>query len=208
MTTKEQLLALSKFGTATIHEALGKTGALPYEIKGLNPSMRICGPAYPIECAAYSNVNLHRAYAYAPRGSVLVAECSGAYDAGYWGDLLTTGAMKQGMAGLVINACVRDADEIENLGFPVFCRGLCIKGTGKDPRGVLNEAIKIGDVIIEPGDIVVGDRDGIVIVPKGRVEEAIEFSKKREEKEANTRARILKGETSLQIYGWDKEFGY
>lgn len=208
MISQEQLQALSKFGTATIHEALGKTGDLPYEIKGLNSSMRLCGSAYPIVCAPYSNVNLHRAYAHAPKGSVIVADCSGAYDAGYWGDLLTTGAMKQGMAGLVINACVRDADEIEKLGFPVFCRGLCIKGTGKDPRGVLNEAIKIGEVIIEPGDLVIGDRDGVVIVPKGRIEEAVELSKKREEKEANTRARLLNGETSLQIYGWDKEFGY
>lgn len=208
MATAEDLQQLSKFGTATIHEALGKIGNLPYQIKAMHPKMRICGPAYTIKAKAYMNVNLHRAYAYAKPGDVLVADCSGAFDAGYWGDLLTTGAMQQGIAGLVIDACVRDADEIEALGFPVFCRGYCIKGTGKDPEGSLNEPITIGVVTIYPGDIIVGDRDGVVVVPKSRVAEAIEKSIAREQKEAQIRTRLRQGETSLQIYEWDKKFGY
>jgi len=116
--------------------------------------------------------------------------------------------MQQGKIGLVIDACVRDADEIEELGFPIFCRGFCIKGTGKDPEGSLNEPITIGEVTIQPGDIIVGDRDGVMVVPKDRIEEAIEKSYAREQKESRVRARLNQGETSLQIYGWDEKFGY
>ena len=200
---EEKIKKLATYGTATIHEGLGKIGNLPYQIKGLTSKTRVAGPAYPVKCKAFSNVNLHRAYAYAPKGSVIVADCGGGYEAGYWGDLLTSGSMKQGIVGLVIDACVRDADEIEELGFPVFCRGLAIKGTGKDPEGTLNEAITIGTVTINPGDIVIGDRDGVMIVPKDRIDEAIEKAEAREQKEARVRARLNNGETSLQIYGWE-----
>jgi 4-hydroxy-4-methyl-2-oxoglutarate aldolase len=199
---------LSQFSTATLHEALGQIGNLPYQIKPLSKNMKICGRAYTVKAKANMNINLHRAYAYAEAGDVIVADCSGGYEAGYWGDLLTTGAMKRGIAGLVIDGCVRDADEIEALGFPVFCRGLCIKGTGKDPEGSLNEPITIGEVTIYAGDIIVGDRDGVVVIPKARIKEAIEKATAREEKEARTRAELNKGLTSLQIYGWDKKFGY
>jgi 4-hydroxy-4-methyl-2-oxoglutarate aldolase len=197
---------LSQFSTATLHEALGQIGNLPYQIKPLSKNIKICGTAYTVKAKAFMNINLHRAYAKA--GDVIVADCSGGYEAGYWGDLLTLGAMKQGIAGLVIDGCVRDADEIEALGFPVFCRGLCIKGTGKDPEGSLNEPIKIGEITIYTGDYIIGDRDGVVVIPKDRVEEAIEKAKMCEEKEAKTRAELNKGLTSLQIYGWDKKFGY
>ena len=199
---------LSQFSTATLHEALGQIGNLPYQIKPLSTGMKICGPAYTVKAKAFMNINLHRAYAHAKAGDVIVADCSGGYEAGYWGDLLTLGAMKQGISGLVIDACVRDADEIEALGFPIFCRGLCIKGTGKDPEGSLNEPITIGEVTIHAGDIVVGDRDGVVVIPKDRLSEVLSKATAREAKEAKTREELQKGLTSLQIYGWDKKFGY
>jgi 4-hydroxy-4-methyl-2-oxoglutarate aldolase len=199
---------LSQFSTATLHEALGQIGNLPSEIKPLSKNMKICGPAYTVKAKAFMNINFHRAYAYAKQGDIIVADCSGGYEAGYWGDLLTTGAMKKGVAGLVIDGCVRDADEIEVLGFPVFSRGLCIKGTGKDPEGSLNEPITIGEVTIYPGDFIVGDRDGVVVIPKDRIAETIEKAKAREAKEAQTRAALHTGLTSLQIYGWDKKFSY
>ena len=199
---------LSQFSTATLHEALGQIGNLPYQIKPLSKNMKICGPAYTVKAKAFMNINFHRAYAYAKQGDIIVADCSGGYEAGYWGDLLTLGAMKKGVAGLVIDGCVRDAAEIEALGFPVFSRGLCIKGTGKDPEGSLNEPITIGEVTIYPGDFIVGDRDGVVVIPRDRIEEAIEKATAREEKEAKTRDALQTGLTSLQIYGWDKKFNY
>ena len=199
---------LSQFSAATIHEALGKSGNLPSAIKPINATMKICGPAYTVKTMPRDNILLHRAYAYAKPGDVIVASCSGFYEAGYWGDLMSLGAKTKGIAGLVIDGCIRDADDIEAMGFTVFSRGLCILGTSNHGDGTLNEPIIIGDILINPGDIIVGDRDGVVVVPQNRIEEAIEKSKAREAKEENVRQQLREGKTSLEIYGWDKKFGY
>ena len=200
MTLIEQL---SKFSTATLHEALGKIGNLPSAIKPINPKMKICGPAYTVKTMPRDNMLLHRAYAYAKPGDVIVANCSGYYEAGYWGDLMSLGAKTKGINGLVIDACVRDADDIEAIGFSVFSRGLCIVGTSNHGDGILNQPIIIGDILINPGDIVVGDRDGVIVVPQNRIVEAIEKATARELKEENTRRQLREGKTSLQIYGWE-----
>jgi 4-hydroxy-4-methyl-2-oxoglutarate aldolase len=200
--------ALSKFSSATLHEALGKTGNLPSAIKPISPKMKVCGPAYTIKTMPCDNMLLHRGYAYAKKGDVLVVNCSNFYEAGYWGDLMSLGAMTKGIAGLVIDGCVRDADDIEKMRFPVFSRGLCIKGTGNQGEGTLNEPIIMGEYIVNPGDIIVGDRDGVVVIPQNRIEEAIEKAIARELKEENVRKELRKGLNSLQIYGWDKKYGY
>jgi 4-hydroxy-4-methyl-2-oxoglutarate aldolase len=199
---------LSKFSTATIHEALGKIGNLPSAIKPIGVKMKVCGPAYTVKTMPRDNILLHRAYAYAKPGNVIIANCSGFYEAGYWGDLMSLGAKTKGINGLVIDGFVRDADDIEAMGFNVFSRGLCVRGTSNFGEGFLNEPIVIGDVMINPCDIIVGDRDGVVVVPKDRIEEAIEKSKAREEKEENVRKQLREGKTSIEIYGWDKQFGY
>jgi 4-hydroxy-4-methyl-2-oxoglutarate aldolase len=148
------------------------------------------------------NLLLHRAVANAASGDVLIAKMSDYYEAGYWGEILSVAAMARSIAGLVIDGCVRDAAEIESLGFPVFCRGLCIRGTTKFGQGTLNAPITIGDVTIAPGDLIVGDRDGVVIILAAIAAEAIEKSRAREEKEANTLAQLRSGKTTLEIYGW------
>ena len=199
---------LGQFSAATVHEALGKYGNLPSAIKPISSSTKVCGPAYTVKTMPRDNVLLHRAYAYAKPGDVIVASCSGFYEAGYWGDLMSLGAKTKGINGLVIDGCVRDADDIEAMGFPVFSRGLCILGTSNHGDGFLNEPIVIGDVLINPGDIIIGDRDGVVVVPQNRIKEAIEKSAAREAKEENVRRQLREGKTSLQIYGWDKQFGY
>ena len=199
---------LSRFSAATIHEALGKYGNLPSAIKPISSNMKVCGPAYTVKTMPRDNVLLHRAYAYAKTGDVIIANCSGFYEAGYWGDLMSLGAKTKGINGLVIDGCVRDADDIEAMGFSVFSRGLCINGTSNYGDGFLNKPIVIGDVLINPGDIIIGDRDGVVVVPQNRITEAIEKSAAREAKEENVRRQLREGKTSLQIYGWDKQFGY
>ena len=206
--SKELITEISQFSSATLHEALGKTGNLPYGIKPISPKMKVCGPAFTVKTMPCDNMLLHRAYAYAKAGDVLVVNCSNFYEAGYWGDLMSLGAMTKGIAGLVIDGCVRDADDIEAMGFPVFSRGLCIKGTGNQGEGSLNEPIIMGEYIVNPGDIIVGDRDGVVVIPQNRVEEAIEKAHARELKEENVRKELRKGLNSLQIYGWDKKYGY
>jgi 4-hydroxy-4-methyl-2-oxoglutarate aldolase len=200
--------ALSAFSAATLHEALGKYGNLPSGIKPVSPAMKVCGPAYTVQNMPGDNTLLHRAYAYAQPGDVLVVDCGGYHEAGYWGDLMSLGAQSRGIAGLVIDGCVRDADDIEALGFPVFCRGLCIAGTSKYGGGTLNEPIILGGWHIRPGDFIVGDRDGVVVIPKERAEEAIEKAREREAREADVRRQLREGKTSLQIYGWDVKFGY
>lgn len=199
---------LSKFSTATICEALENINFLPSGIKPIAKTMKVCGPAYTIQTMPRDNVLLHRAYAYAKAGDVLIANCSGFYEAGYWGDLMSLGAKTKGINGLVIDACVRDADDIEAMGFPVFSRGLCIRGTSNYGDGTLNEPIIIGDVSINPGDIIVGDRDGVVVVPQNKIEEVIEKATAREAKEERTRIELRKGFPSIKIYGWDEKFGY
>ena len=199
---------LSQFSAATIHEALGKYGNLPSAIKPISATMKVCGPAYTVKTMPGDNILLHRAYAYAKPGDVIIANCSGFYEAGYWGDLMSLGAKIKGINGLVIDGCIRDADDIEAMGFPVFSRGLCILGTSNHGDGFLNKPIVIGDVLINPGDIIIGDRDGVVVVPQNRITEAIEKSAAREAKEENVRRQLREGKTSLQIYGWDKQFGY
>ncbi len=194
---------LSQFSAATLHEALGKTGNLPSAIKPISPGMTVFGPAYTVQTMPCDNKILHRAYANAQPGDVLIVNCSGYYEAGYWGDLMSLGAKTKGLAGLVIDACVRDANDIDALGFSVFSRGLCIRGTSSIEGGTLNEPILIGEVMIHPGDIIVGDRDGVVVVPQGRITEAIEKATAREAREEWVRAQLRQGKTSLQIYGWE-----
>ena len=194
---------LSKFSTATIHEALGKSGNLPSAIKPIARGMKVCGPAYTVQTIACDNKIIHRAYANANSGDVLVVHCSDYYEAGYWGDLMSLGAKTKGIAGLVIDACVRDADDIEAMNFPVFSRGLCIRGTSSLEGGTLNKSIVIGGVTINPGDIIVGDRDGVVVVPKELLAETIEKAKAREIREESIREQLRQGKTSIEIYGWE-----
>jgi 4-hydroxy-4-methyl-2-oxoglutarate aldolase len=193
---------LSKFSAATLHEALGKQGNLPSAIKPIAAAMKVCGPAYTVKTMPRDNVLLHRAYAYAKPGDVIVADCGGFYEAGYWGDLMSLGAKTKGINGLVIDGCVRDADDIEAMGFNVFSRGLCIRGTSNFGEGSLNETIVIGGIVINPGDFIIGDRDGVVVVPASRAAEAIEKATAREAKEENVRKQLREGKTSLEIYDW------
>ena len=200
MADKALVEKLGAFGTATIHEAAGQIGALPGYLKPISQNMKLCGTVFPLHCLARSNINLHEAIYKASPGDVLVASIEGMPDAGYWGDILTCAAQERGLSGLVIDGCVRDADDIDKLGFPVFAKGLNILGTGKQRGGSIGCQISIGDIEINLGDVIVGDRDGLVVVPFSRVEEIIAASIEREKKEEDVRSCLKKGDTSLEIY--------
>ena len=193
-----------KLDSATLHEAAGQIGALPPGIKPIAHGMRLEGPAFTVSSPPANNLWLHKALAVASAGDVLVVEVGGHYEAGYWGEIMTVAAQARGVVGLVIDGCVRDAEQINALGFPVCSRGLCIRGTGKDTTtpGSLNEPIHIGDVTISRGDLIVGDGDGVVAIPSDRVEEVLEKSQERLDKEAAVMERLRRGETTLDIYGW------
>lgn len=193
MITQEKLVQLRDLGTATIYEAQGAKGALDSGMKPIDPTVRMAGPALTVDARPADNLILHYAVLKAKPGDILVVDAKAFMEAGPWGDVLTLQAMKLGIAGLVVNGCVRDANLIIDLGFPVFCRGLSIKGTGKNQPGKVNVPITIGDVVIRPGDIVVGDRDGLVVVAQDEVDMAIASSIAREEKEVKQRQAIEAG---------------
>ncbi len=190
--------------TATLHEAGGKLGALPSAIKPVASRFRCCGPALTVHSPGGDNLWLHRALDIARPGDVLVVHVSGAYEHGYWGEIMTTMAKVRGLAGLVIDGCVRDGVLLDEIGFPVFARGLCIRGTGKDygAIGWLNAPVLIGDVAIAAGDLVVGDGDGVVVLPRRRAAEVVARAQQREHDEKAILERLEAGESTMQIYGF------
>jgi len=196
----------ARFGTATLHEAAGKIGVLPPAIKPMGPGFRICGPAFTVHGPGTDNLWLHRAMLAAKPGDVLVAYVSGVYEAGYWGEIMSSGAKAAKLGGLVIDGCVRDGDLLPVIGFPVFARGLCIRGTGKDfgAQGWLGAPVMMGDVVVKAGDLIAGDIDGVVAIPRERAEDAINESALREKKEADIIKQLHNGANTLDLYGWNR----
>jgi 4-hydroxy-4-methyl-2-oxoglutarate aldolase len=186
---------------ASIYEA-AKEGALPSSIKPLSPNFKLVGRAFPVKSPPADNLWIHRAVYSADPGDVLVIDVDGYEEAGHWGDILAQAAIARGIVGLVIYGGVRDSNEMIKMGFPVFSKGICIRGTEKDPNGLgsLGDAITINDVVINKGDLVVGDADGVVIVPKETEIEIIQKAIDREKSEAEITERIKQGETTLKIY--------
>jgi 4-hydroxy-4-methyl-2-oxoglutarate aldolase len=199
MTTPSKLDQLRTLGAATVYEAQGAKGALDSGINPIDPATRLAGPALTVDARPSDNLILHYAVLLAKPGDVLVVDAKGFMEAGPWGDVLTVQAMKLGIAGLVINGCVRDANLIIGLGFPVFCRGLSIKGTGKNQPGNVNVPIVMGDVLVCPGDIIVGDRDGVVVVAQNDVETVIAAGLARKGKEEDMRIAIGEGRSTAEL---------
>jgi 4-hydroxy-4-methyl-2-oxoglutarate aldolase len=199
-----ELLARAKgLSSATLHEAAGKIGALPSAIKPVDPAMRICGPALPVSGPGGDNLWLHRAIYTARPGDVLLVHVGDRYEHGYWGEVMSTAAQARHLGGLVIDGGVRDGDLLAEIGFPVFSRGLCIRGTGKDQqgRGSIGLPVLFGDVVVQPGDLVVGDRDGVVVTPSAQAAAAIEASHHRDKQELEICEQLRGGATTLDIYG-------
>jgi 4-hydroxy-4-methyl-2-oxoglutarate aldolase len=194
------------FPAATLHEAAGKIGALPSAIKPVSPAFTTCGRAFTVQGIAGDNLWIHRALSVADPGDVLVVTVGGHHEAGYWGEIMSTAARTKGLAGLVIDGCVRDAALLAEIGFPVFSRGLCIRGTDKafGSPGALNVPVMVGEVVVNAGDLVVGDIDGVVVVPHAQMGAVLAASAKREAQEAEILSRLRGGESTLSVYGWDR----
>ncbi|KXV04206.1 4-hydroxy-4-methyl-2-oxoglutarate aldolase [Caballeronia megalochromosomata] len=199
--TNEQIEALKQLGTATIHEAQGQKGAVDGALRPIDPSVRLAGRALTVDIRPSDNLAIHYSLTKAKPGDVLVIDAKGFIEAGPWGDLLTLAAQKLGIVGLVIDGSVRDANTIIEMGFPTFSRGLSIKGTNKNQPGKVNVPVTIGGVVVNPGDIVVGDRDGLVVVAQDEVEEVIRLSRAREDKENGIREGIAAGKSMVELLG-------
>lgn len=200
----DQLAEAARLGAATLHEAAGRIGALPSAIKPVAPDMRIAGPAFTVHVPAGDNLWIHRAlYAAAP-GDVLVVSTSGGHEWGYWGDILNEAAIARGLGGLVIDGGVRDVAGLAAMAFPVFASGICLNGTikGYDATAWLRQPIRVGHAVVAQGDLVVGDRDGVVVLPASRVADALVAGASRERDEADKIARIRAGARTLDLYGF------
>jgi 4-hydroxy-4-methyl-2-oxoglutarate aldolase len=189
-------------GAATAHEAAGRTGALPSQIRPLHAGMRLAAPAFPVRCPPGDNLWIHRAVYAARAGEVLVVDTGDGFEHGYWGEVLTEAALARGLAGLVIHGGVRDAQRLVELGWPVFAERVCLRGTGKDPAGdgTLGQPVRIGDVQIRRGDLVVADADGVVCVAAAHADRVRQLAAERERAEAGYRERLRAGETTLELY--------
>jgi 4-hydroxy-4-methyl-2-oxoglutarate aldolase len=205
MVVQQVSLDPPRYPTATLHEAAGQTGALPYEIKPLVSSFRIWGPALPVATTALDNLWIHRALLVAKPGDVVVVAPSESQPAGYWGEILSNAALARGIGGVVIDGHCRDGERLVDIGPPVFSRGLCIRGTKKDPESVgsIGEPIAVGDVVIHRGDLVVGDGDGVVVIPASEVERIMAAAEERELHEDEVMALLAQGATTMDIYGLD-----
>lgn len=192
----------ARLGSATLHEAAGKKGALPSAIKPLREDWRVAGPAFTVVGPPRDNLWLHRAIYAAPQGSVLLHECGGDAEAGYWGGIMTNAAMQQKLAGFVTDGGVRDALELRGLNWPVFSRNICIRGTSKrvDGAGSIGKSAMIGDIVVQTGDLVVADADGVFVIAAADAERVIAAGEKRESDELEYVQRIKRGESTMAIY--------
>jgi 4-hydroxy-4-methyl-2-oxoglutarate aldolase len=197
------LEALKQCGVATVYEAGGGTGALDAAIKPVWPGAKVAGPAFTVRCHPGDNLPLHRALGQAAAGDVIVAQVGGLLG-GYWGGVMTVAAQARNIAGLIIDGGVRDSEELQRLGFPVFARGTGVFRTVKHEGGVLQEPLLVGGVLVNPGDIVLGDGDGVMAIPRAKVQQYLEAARKREAAEAGYVERLRKGETTMDIYGFPR----
>lgn len=196
----------NEIGVATIYEASGRLGSIDPGIKPLAAGSRVLGPAFTVSCHPADNLMLHKALQLAQPGDILVADTGGYCNAGYWGGLMATSAMAFGIGGLVIDGCIRDSAEIINMGFPVFCRGTCIRGTTKSILGTINHPLVFGEVLLSPGDLVIGDDDGLVIVQQTQIEQVLEASVRRVEAEKTKADKLRQKITSVELNQLDQVF--
>jgi 4-hydroxy-4-methyl-2-oxoglutarate aldolase len=193
--------ALGEIQTATLHESMGRRGALPHFLRPIWPGAKLCGVALTVKSRPGDNLMLHKAVSLAQAGDVLVVDCDGFLEAGLWGEIITLAAMQKGIVGLVTNGSARDTLQIRELGFPIFSGGVSIKGTTKAVPGKINHPISLEGVIINPGDIIVGDNDGLVVVSPEEAEQLVAAARAKEKAEAGIMEQVRAGKATMDLLG-------
>jgi 4-hydroxy-4-methyl-2-oxoglutarate aldolase len=191
----------AQMGVATIYEASGRNGLIDSPLERLIPNSKVAGLARTVLCAQGDNLMMHAVLATVQRGEILVLTMPEPEAVALIGDLLVTQAIECGVAGILVNAAVRDADELRQMGLPIWTRFIRAKGATRISLGALNTPVQIGGVVIHPKDLVVMDGDGAVAVPAAKIETVYEASLARISRETELRQRFAAGQLSLDVYG-------
>lgn len=197
----DDVAALRQYGTATVHEAMGRVGLMRPYMRPVYQGAKLCGPAVTVLLQPGDNWMMHVAAEQIRQGDVVVAACITESEDGYFGELLATSFRARGAVGLVIDGGVRDTADLAEMDFPVFARAINARGTVKATLGSVNIPVTCANAIVNPGDVVIGDGDGVVVVPRDRVAEVADAAHQREIREAGVRTRLANGELGLDVYG-------
>ena len=193
--------ALGAVGTATVHEAIGRRGYVGPDFKPIQQGVKVGGSAVTVLSHPGDNIMIHAAVEVCQPGDILVVAVTAPSTHGAFGDLLGTSVMNRGVRGLIMDAAVRDTLDLRGMGFPVWTRHISVQGTVKSTPGSVNVPVVVGEQIVNPGDVVCADDDGVVIVGRSEPEWALDMSNERLANEVDARQRLDGGELGLDMYG-------